>query len=157
MDLVKSDDVRFDRTSLQLTKRMELDEAQKFITGLDALESGFSWWIADFLNSMEALHGESYAQLVPEDKASTWAVYKWVGSRVKPATRRSSLSFSHHQVVASLLTERQEAYLRKAEEDKLPVSNLKRLIAEEKGKEPKQPKTIPITCPSCGAEFEVPK
>lgn len=151
-DVVKSNGVKLDATSLALTKRMDLDEGAKFVLGLDSMESGVSYWIGDCLNALEALHGESYAQVIPEGKAHSWAVWKWTCSRVKPETRRARLSFSHHQAVASLLHERQEIFLQKAEEEQLSVSGLKKLVAGEKGKEPK---IKLITCPLCGGDFEV--
>ncbi len=155
MELVtQTNGIRFEPNCLSLTRRMDLQEGAEFIRGLDAMESGFSWWIADFLNSMEALHGESFSQLIPEGKAHTWIVYKWVGSRVKAGTRRANLSFSHHQAIASLLTERQAIFLQRAEDEKLSVSSLKRLVKGEKGKAPKDSVTRLMECPKCGWEWE---
>lgn len=158
MELVRQNGIKLEATSLSLTRRMDLEEAGKFILGLDSMESGISYWVGDCLNALEALHGESYAQVIPENKAHSWAVYKWTCSRVKPETRRASLSFSHHMAVASLLTERQSAFLDKAESESLSVSSLKKLIAKEKGRASEKEKNLmPVVCPKCGAEFEVEK
>jgi hypothetical protein len=132
---------------------MDLEEAGQFVLGLDSMESGLSYWVGDILNSLEALHGESYAQVIPEGKAHSWMVYKWTCSRVKPETRRPSLSFSHHQVVASLLTERQNIYLTKAESESLSVSALRKLVAKEKGKV-EESKLVDRQCPSCGWKWQ---
>ena len=158
MDLVKSNGVKLETTSLSLTKRMDLDEGAQFVLALDTLESSYAWWIGGFLNAMEALHGEAYTQLIPEGKAHTWLVYKWVDSRVPHSIRRgpkTGLSYSHHQAIASLLHERQEIFLDKAEAEHLSVSALKKLIKAEKGKV-EEPKLQLIVCPLCGGEFEVP-
>lgn len=150
-ELVKSNGIKLDSSSLSLTKRMDLEEGAKFVLGLDSMESGVSYWIGDCLNALEALHGESYAQVIPEGKAHSWAVYKWTCSRVRPDMRRPSLSFSHHQAVASLLHERQEIFLKRAEEEQLSVNALKKLVKGEKGKEPK---INLIVCPACGHSWE---
>jgi predicted DNA-binding protein len=152
MELVKSNGIKLEATSLSLTKRMDLDEGAKFVLGLDSMESGVSYWIGDCLNALEALHGEAYAQVIPDGKAHSWAVYKWTCSRVKPETRRATLSFTHHMAVASLLHERQEIYLKRAEDEQLSVSALKKLVKGEKGKETK---IKLMTCPKCGESFEV--
>lgn len=154
MELVKSNGVKLESTSLSLTRRMDLEEAGQFVLGLDSMESGLAYWVGDLLNALEALHGEAYAQVIPENKANTWANYKWVAERVKPQTRRGNLSWTHHQAIASLLTERQEVYLKKAEEEHLSVSALKKLVKGEKGKV-EEPKVKLITCPLCGGDFEV--
>ena len=153
MELVKFDGVKFDVNGLSLTERMDLEKGADFAVSLGKVESASSWWIGDFLLGMEALHGEPFAQVIPEGKASSWLVYHWVSERVKPTTRRQSLSFSHHQVVASLLTERQNVFLDKAEAEALSVSSLKKLIAKEKGKV-EESKLIDRECPSCGWKWQ---
>jgi predicted Zn-ribbon and HTH transcriptional regulator len=132
---------------------MDLEEGQKFALGLDSMESGFNWWCGDFILCMEALHGELAAQIIPENKAHSWSVYRWVAERVKPTTRRPSLSWSHHSIVASLLTERQTIFLDRAETEQLSVSALRKLIKAEKGVL-EESVLKRITCPSCGFTFE---
>lgn len=153
MELVKSNGVKLESTSLSLTRRMDLEEAGQFVLGLDSMESGLAYWVGDLLNALEALHGEAYSQVIPENKAHTWMNYKWVSERVKPTTRRSSLSWSHHQAIASLLTERQEIFLAKAESESLSVSSLKKLIAKEKGRV-EESKLVDRECPSCGWKWQ---
>ena len=155
MELVKSNGIKLEATSLSLTRRIELPEATQIITQIDTMESGMAWWVGDLINALEAMHGEAYAQVIPEGKESTWLNYKWVAERVKQETRRPSLTWSHHQQVASLLTERQEIFLDRAEQEQLSVSALKKLVAQDKGKKEKPPKTI--ECPACHVVFEVPK
>jgi len=153
MELVKGNGVKLESTSLSLTRRMDLEEAGQFVLGLDSMESGLAYWVGDLLNALEAIHGESYSQVIPENKAHTWMNYKWVAERVKPGTRRQSLSWSHHQQVASLLSERQVIFLDRAETEGLSVSSLRKLIAREKGKV-EESVLKQITCPSCGFTFE---
>ena len=156
MDLMKTNGIKLESTSLSLTRRMEIDEAQKFVLSLDTIESSSSWWIGDFLNAAEAIYGEAYAQLIPEGKEHTWAVLKWVCDRVKPETRRgpdTGLRFSHHQLVASLLTERQTIFLDRAEAESLSVSSLRKLISREKGKV-EESKLVDRECPSCGWKWQ---
>jgi len=154
MELVKSNGIKLEPTSLTITRRLNMEEGGQIADQMAAMESGIQWWVGDLLNAMESLHGEVYAQVVPDGKADTWRNYKWVSDRVKMNTRRGSLSWSHHQAVASLLSERQAIYLDRAEAEHLSVSDLKKLIAEEKGKPEKAPRMI--ECPECHAMFEVP-
>ena len=135
------------RTGLQITRVISWDEAQAFTASIDDLESGLQFGIGDWLEYCEQTFGENYAQLIPEGKESSWLVYKWVASRVK--NRSGKLSWTHHRVVAGLLTERQEVYLRMAEEQSLSASALNKLI-----KEGKEQKVTMITCPLCGGAFE---
>jgi hypothetical protein len=132
---------------------MDLEEGQEFALALDSMESGFNWWCGDFILCMEALHGELAAQIIPENKAHSWSVYRWVAERVKPSTRRPSLSWSHHSIVASLLTERQTIFLDRAENEQLSVSALRKLIAKEKGKV-EESKLTDRVCPSCGYKWQ---
>lgn len=155
MDLVKSNGIKLEATSLSLTRRMELDEAGVVVSQLNSAESGMAWWVGDLINQLEAMHGEAYAQVIPEGKESTWMNYKWVAERVKQETRRPTLTWSHHQQVASLLTERQEIYLARAEQEQLTVSALKKLVASDKGRKEKPPKMV--ECPACHVSFELPK
>lgn len=155
MELVKSNGIKLEATSLSLTRRIELPEATQIITQMDTMESGLAWWVGDLLFAMSNVHGEAYTQLIPEGKESTWLNYLWVASHVKQETRRPTLTWSHHQTVASLLTERQEIYLARAEEEKLSVSALKKLVAADKGRKEKPPKMV--TCPNCQVSFELPK
>ena len=153
MNLVQSNGVKLESTSLSLTRRMDLEEAGQFVLGLDSMESGLAYWVGDLLNALEAIHGEAYSQVIPENKAHTWMNYKWVSERVKPTTRRASLSWSHHQQVASLLSERQVIFLDRAEAESLSVSSLKKLIRAEKGKV-EESKLIDRQCPSCGWKWQ---
>ena len=127
-DIVKQNGVKFESNCLSLTRRMDLDEAQRFVMGLDSMESGLNFWIGDFILAIESMHGEAAAQIIPEGKAHSWNVYRWTADRVKPATRKANLSWSHHAAVASLLHERQEIFLQKAEAEQLSVSALKKLV-----------------------------
>jgi hypothetical protein len=153
MELVKYEGVKFDANGLSLTQRMDLEKGADFALSLGKVESASNWWIGDFLLGMEALHGEPFAQVIPEGKASSWLVYHWVSERVKPSTRRASLSWSHHSIVASLLTERQTIFLDRAESEGLSVSSLRKLIKAEKGVL-EESVLKHITCPSCGFTFE---
>jgi hypothetical protein len=56
-EIAKSNGVKFEATCLSLTRRMDLEEGQKFALGLDSMESGFNWWCGDFILCMEALNG----------------------------------------------------------------------------------------------------
>jgi predicted Zn-ribbon and HTH transcriptional regulator len=153
MDLMKTNGIKLESTSLSLTRRMDLEEAGQFVLGLDSMESGLAYWVGDLLNALEAIHGEAYTQVIPENKAHTWMNYKWVSERVKPTTRRPSLSWSHHQQVASLLTERQVIFLDRAEKEGLSVSSLRKLIKTEKGKV-EESKLVDMECPSCGYKWQ---
>jgi hypothetical protein len=55
---------------------------------------------------------------------STLGRLRWVAERIAPEQRRLGLSFTHHQLVAGLPVEQQEAWLKKAEEDGLTSKEL---------------------------------
>ena len=153
-DLVKNGSpFEFQKTALICHRRPTFNELSTFVSSMSALEDGMQFWIGGCLNLAESLFGEQFSQLIPEGKEHTYLVWKWVDSRVKPDTRRASLSFSHHQAVASLLHERQEIFLKRAEDEQLSVSSLKRLVKGEKGKV-EESKLRLIVCPKCEFSWE---
>ena len=143
----------FHKTALVCSRRPTFDELTSFVNSMSALEDGMQFWIGGCLNLAESLFGEQFSQLIPEGKETTYMVWKWVDSRVKPDTRRERLSFSHHALVASLLSERQVIFLDRAEAESLSVSSLRKLIAKEKGKV-EESKLVDRQCPSCGWQWQ---
>jgi hypothetical protein len=75
------------------------------------------WLIGDWLLVGEALYGERHAQWVEATgyDAGALANFRWVASRIPPSRRREEpCSWGHHEAVAGLEAEEQEALLGRA-------------------------------------------
>jgi hypothetical protein len=91
-------------------------------------EHSVQMWLGDWLNFGQRNYGEKYTQALEttEYEYSTLRNAAYVAARVPKEIRRDKLSFSHHQVVASLEPGDQDVFLRQAEENgwtRLELSN----------------------------------
>jgi hypothetical protein len=91
--------------------------------------------IGDWLNYGEKMYGQECWQAV--DQFDYEYEYlrnlKSIAAKIPQSRRRGSLRFSHHQEVASLSEEKQDYWLRTAEEERLTVKQLRESIKKEKG------------------------
>jgi hypothetical protein len=74
------------------------------------------WWIGDLLVYGEARWGSMYDEMIEHTgyDCRTLRTIKWVASRIEAPRRRDDLTFAHHQEVAALPPERQDAILARA-------------------------------------------
>ena len=100
---------------------------------LMALEQALPWIIGDWLLYGETKWGEMYAQAmdVTNYSYSRLSTFVYVCRAIPIGRRRDDLSFGHHEVVAPLEPDEQDAWLQIAASRKLSVHDLARAIAGE--------------------------
>lgn len=133
--------LRWTRTSLEFTDtRITYDDCLKVAWALGRTFDMTKWAIADLVNFSERRWGETYAQIAEATGRSPQGLMNItsVGRRVPQEIRRPELSFSHHEVVASLDRDEQVAWLDRAEEDRLTVEELRSYIRATRH-EPNEP------------------
>jgi hypothetical protein len=118
---------------------MTLEEWGEALEIVSGLSTASPWWIGDMLEAADRQYGERYAQAIPEGMSpATLRSYQWVSSRVPPANRRPSLSWSHHRAVSALPPVEQASLLDQAESEGWSVAELGRRVkgteAPEKAK-----------------------
>lgn len=101
------------------------------------MEGRLSLFIGDMLVGMERLHGITYEMIAEHFGVSTKTLYNWkyVCENVDISLRRENLKYSHYMLVAGKDAKDQERYLRKASEEDMSKSELKKLIDEEDDQE----------------------
>jgi hypothetical protein len=128
-------------TALTLPPDLSYEEWRTTGHALGRLGKAVQWWLGDWLLHGESHFGEAFAQAATETGYSEESLrgFLWVSSRIPPSVRRSTLSWSHHQVVAG--QDNAEELLLRAECQQLSVSRLREAV-----KGPPTPK------PVCGME-----
>lgn len=122
----------------QLPEGLEFDAWQEVGERLQGVQGAVQWWIGDWLNyGKRAYHdnvvGHDRYWLAIEAFGrdhQTLLNYASIANRIPPEQRRDSLSFSHHEAVASLGTDERGYWLTKAEEERLSVDALRRSIRD---------------------------
>jgi hypothetical protein len=90
--------------------------------------------LGDALSFGESAYGEEYAQAIDMTRKVMQLSEKsiknaaWICSSIAPSLRRETLTFAHHEVVASLEPDEQREFLDQAESENLTVSGLKKII-----------------------------
>lgn len=155
-------------TGLELPEDLTYEEWLGVMAKLFTLEKVTNWAIGDALYFGERKYGERYAHALALSEATGINVDSirnamWVSERVPSVVRRlTSLSWTHHQAVAALDPEAQDALLAKAEEHEMSVSALKDAVraykkALENGGEPPE-EVVPMgTSAEPSAEAPKPK
>jgi N6-adenosine-specific RNA methylase IME4 len=128
-------------TALALPDDLQLAEWEEIGRDLGRIESGRQWWTGDWLNHGERSYGEAYSQGMDATGLaySTLSACAWVASRFEFCRRRQSLSWGHHEVVASDEPEDADWWLDQAEINGWSVRELR------KERRPKAPKPPPGT------------
>jgi hypothetical protein len=121
--------VRFESTGLVLSGELDDDELQVLLRRLGRMDSAIAWWLGDALvlaHRRWERWGTSWGDVLAElgIARSTASHYRWVCRAVPIERRRPSLSFNHHRWVASLTPAEQEAWLDRAERERLSVKSL---------------------------------
>lgn len=103
-------------TGLALPEGLTYDEWERVGQTIEHIEGSIHWWRGDWLRYGERTYGEMYAQaLDPESgKYSTLQNEVWVAGKIEMFRRLNILSWSHHQTVAALEPEHQDAFLKRA-------------------------------------------
>lgn len=109
-----------------------LDEFARIGTMLHQAHRMLAWWIGDWYNAGEAMHGETFAQLLDATglDPSTVLQYAWVARQIPHDRRCQALSFSHHREVADLDPDQQYVWLSRAEDAGYSSHRLRRELAK---------------------------
>jgi hypothetical protein len=123
------------------------------------------WGLGDWVRYGNAKFGERYARaarITGYDVQSLMNMV-YVASRYEISRRRESLSWSHHETVASLEIDEQDCWLNRAESQKLSVLDLRTELrsARRRPKNTSQSEgvrrddTNVLVCPYCGGQVSV--
>lgn len=105
--------------SLTIPAGLTYERAEAIGTWTAVTNRASRFWLGDWINYMEAEHGEKYAQAVEVTGMDPeWLQHvAYVCRRVAPAQRRLGLPFALHRVVAPLDPDEQERWLEQAEQN----------------------------------------
>jgi len=147
----------YDDGKLEIAIQPTWDEAVAQTLTLDRIGRNIAVWWGDWLNYMEDLFGEKYAQLIPDTgwAEKTLMNWKYVCSRVSPDIRRLNiLTFDHLSSVAKFEADEQDNWLNMAAEGGWSANRLRQVLkGPAKEKAPKLRKVL-VCCPECENEFD---
>jgi N6-adenosine-specific RNA methylase IME4 len=132
-DLVTIDSYcQLEKTSLRFKREVSKDEWMHVFKSLKMVEGCVQFWLGDCLAYRQQKWGmyDDVAEEVGIDKG-TLSNLKAVAERVEKPLRNGNLSFSHHQQVAYLPSDKQETFLKKAVDEKLSVRELRNEIKKD--------------------------
>jgi hypothetical protein len=130
------------------------------------------WWIGDWIRYGVAEWGEKYSEAarITGYDPGTLRNMAWVASQFDLSLRNDNLSWSHHALLAPLSLEDKRAWLARASEDRLSVSDLRAELRgkrrRSRGEESNPEETSAgrgsgegevknVTCPHCGNAVSV--
>jgi hypothetical protein len=130
---------------------------------LGKIGRGIGWWIGDWLRFGNHLYGEKYAQAsrITGYDVQTLMNMVYVASSIESSRRREELSFSHHAEVAALPSDEQDQWLRRAEETRLSVHDLRLMLRTSRKRQHDGSEAehgghaadSAAVCPECGHAF----
>jgi hypothetical protein len=129
--LVRSGDrVMMSATGLQLPRQLSFDRWLGIGAKLSAVCTSAAWCLGDWLVFGERAYTGRYQQAIEQTSLDyqTLRNYAWVARRFAMSRRRDTLSFGHHAEVAALPEAEQDFWLRKAEEHRWPVKQLRQQV-----------------------------
>lgn len=117
-------------TGLQLPRKLPFERWLSIGRQLSAVCTSAAWCLGDWLVFGEQAYAGRYRQAIERTSLDyqTLRNYAWVARRFAMSRRRDTLSFGHHAEVAALPEPEQDFWLRKAEEDRWPVKQLRRQV-----------------------------
>lgn len=132
--MTKDYGVSLSRNALLFERELSYEEWESVGAELFKVDQAWQWWVGDWINYGEKKYGETYQQACYITDKSWESIRKAadVCSRFESGRRRP-LSFSHHQEVAWLEPDQQDAILDEAEQKGLPRSWVRERVREIKG------------------------
>jgi len=117
-------------TGLDLPEGLSFDDWCVVGGKLAQMEKAVHWWIGDWLNYCDGKWGEVWqeAKELTGFKYSTLARDKSIASQIPFSTRVENLSWGHHQIVAPMVADEQDHWLKLAEENQWSRSELRHQI-----------------------------
>lgn len=116
-----ADKVLVDRVSLQMSETLTFQEFINLGRSLTEVGDSLAWWVGDWIEQGTVIYGGKYEEAlkVMALDYQTLRKYALVARRfAQPSRRRESLSFAHHEVVASLEPADADAWLERAETER---------------------------------------
>ncbi len=144
----------------------DLGHAEWLATGrrLGAIGRCSQWWIGDWIRYGTGRWGEKYAEaarVTGYDVASLRNM-AWVASQFDLSLRSDKLTWSHHVLLAPLDSEEQQHWLKRADEERLSVADLR--LELRRGNGARKPVKAPAiegvgveeaaVCPNCGHKLQ---
>jgi len=136
MEIVKWHKAKFEKNALIIDESVSLSEWKDLGQNLKQIEGCVQFWIGDWarFGDKKGFTGKYTDPKVYDEleeitglERNTIQQYKSIAEKTS-CTRVQDLGFSHHREVAKLTPEKQEAFLKKASEEKLSVRDLRNEI-----------------------------
>jgi hypothetical protein len=149
------------------TREIDLSEWAAVGRRLGAIGRCGQWVLGDWIRYGNVKFGERYtrAARITGYDAQTLMNMVYVASRFEISRRRESLSWSHHETLASLEPDAQDHWLSRAESERLSIADLRTELRSSR-RRPKAPsaetetrggETDALVCPSCGHRVSLPR
>lgn len=124
---------------LQLPDDLPFEEWQRVGDVLRAAESGYQWWIGDWLNFGQPHYGEKYSQELQEKFGvglDALTNYSFVARKYQFSIRIENVSWTHHLIVAGdkFSAKQKIAYLRAARRYGINKEQFKSFVRKHEGK-----------------------
>jgi hypothetical protein len=119
--------VQITPTSWTPTEPMSFEDWAQAGANLQSIARSVNWLLGDWLAYGERNFGEMYTQAIELTgmEYQTLANIVWVAKRVEPSRRRETLSWAHHETVASLKPAEQDKWLGEAESEGMTRNRLR--------------------------------
>lgn len=156
----------FTPLELRLPENMEMQDWADIGRKLLRADQVMQWWIGDWAafgagnSDRNGWRKKGFLKEFCEAngfRAETAADHAWVSRSIHTSLRKENLTWSYYKEVAPLKPKEQMKWLKIAETEHLPVSELRKRIrrsgAQESGYESDGPAIPLLTCPHCGAPF----
>jgi adenosine deaminase len=122
---------------------------------LSAVSTSAAWCLGDWLAYGEKAYTGRYRQAIEQTSLDyqTLRNYAWVARQFAVSRRRDTLSFGHHAEVAALPEPEQDYWLRKAEQHRWPVKQLRHQVRSslaERSPGQNDPPTLSAKNPNAG-------
>jgi N6-adenosine-specific RNA methylase IME4 len=128
---------RFTPTGLELPRSLTAPQWRDIGRQLARIGRAHQWWIGDWLLEGDHRYGVKFADAsaLLDIDAGTLSEFQRVASSVQNPRRRESLSWAHHQEVASLDENQQARWLDKAEKHEWTREELRAALREARQKQ----------------------
>lgn len=121
------DGVMVTRNGLQLPRQLRFERWLGVGRELAAVSTSAAWCLGDWLAFGEKAYPGRYRHAIEQTSLDyqTLRNYAWVARRFAMSRRRDTLTLGHHAEVAALPEPEQDFWLRKAEDHRWPVKQLR--------------------------------
>jgi hypothetical protein len=138
-ELIQIDNCELTPTDLKISDAVDIFEWKQIGHKLCRCQAALQWWVGDWINHGEAAYGNKYKEAINifgEESSGGYGytpeqlrVYASVANRV--VKRLTTVSWSHHFIVAPMPTKEQQKWLSLSDKNKWTVKQLKEAIKAE--------------------------